>query len=104
MLEFLDAKLGVKLAGANCGNGPAETKDVMKAMAAARPKGMRLMVQSNAGLPGVDAQTGKTTYAGTPDVLAAFAREMRALGVDYVGACCGSSPAHIAAIAAALRQ
>ncbi len=42
---------GVAVIGANCGNGPAEIERIMYEMAQARPEGVVLMAQSNAGLP-----------------------------------------------------
>jgi 5-methyltetrahydrofolate--homocysteine methyltransferase len=93
---------GVQIVGANCGNGPAEIEAVMTQMAQLRPEGVYLLAQSNAGLPReVD---GRIQYDGTPDVMAAYAVKMLALGVNVVGACCGSTPAHIAAMARALAQ
>ena len=40
--------------------------------------------------------------APTPDVMARYAVRMQELGVDVIGACCGSTPAHIAAMRDAL--
>ena len=34
--------------------------------------------------------------------MAEHALELRDLGIDVIGACCGSSPAHVEAMAAAL--
>ena len=45
------ATWGVKVIGANCGNGPAEIETVMTQMAQHRPAGVYLMAQSNAGMP-----------------------------------------------------
>ena len=61
---------------------------------------VRLMVQSNAGLPKLQGDT--FVFDGTPEEMAAYAVEMRDLGFAVIGACCGSSPAHIAAMRAAL--
>ena len=36
--------------------------------------------------------------------MADYARRMRGLGVELVGGCCGSTPAHMAAMAAALAE
>jgi 5-methyltetrahydrofolate--homocysteine methyltransferase len=69
-------------------------------MAENRPEGTLLIMQSNAGLPVLI--DGEFAYTGTPDEMARFARDMDALGIDIVGACCGSSPAHMAAIRGAL--
>ncbi|MEZ4768454.1 MAG: betaine--homocysteine S-methyltransferase [Caldilineales bacterium] len=91
---------GVTVIGANCGNGPAEIERIMWEMAQARPEGVVLMAQSNAGLP--RWQGGEIAYDGTPEVMADYAQRMRALGVEVIGACCGSTPAHLAAMRAAL--
>lgn len=91
---------GIKIAGANCGNGPAEIESVMTQMAQVRPSGLYLIAQSNAGLPRYVA--GKIAYDGTPEVMAEYALKMRDLGINIIGACCGSTPAHLAAMAAAL--
>ena len=89
--------MGVRVIGANCGNGPGEIERVMSEMAAVKPADVYLIAQSNAGLPKWDAEADP--YDGTPEVMADYARKMRELGVNYIGACCGSTPAHIAAMA-----
>jgi 5-methyltetrahydrofolate--homocysteine methyltransferase len=94
------ASWGVSIAGANCGNGPAEIEVIMTQMAQSRPPGIYLMAQSNAGMPKYDA--GAIRYDGTPAIMADLAVRLRSLGVNVIGACCGSTPAHIAAMAAAL--
>jgi 5-methyltetrahydrofolate--homocysteine methyltransferase len=91
---------GVRLVGANCGNGPGEIEAVMTEMAQQRPSGVYLIAQSNAGLP--HEVDGKMVFDGTPEVMAAYALRMRDLGVNVIGACCGSTPAHIAAMGEAL--
>jgi methionine synthase I (cobalamin-dependent) len=94
-LEQISA-LGVEIVGANCGNGPGEIEEVMSVMAGCRPAGLLLLAQSNAGLP--HAEGDSFVYDGTPEVMAAYARRMRDLGVDVIGACCGSTPAHVEAM------
>jgi 5-methyltetrahydrofolate--homocysteine methyltransferase len=91
---------GIRVMGANCGNGPAETGQVIAQMAAVKPADVYLIAQSNAGLPKYVEQ--KIHYDGTPEVMAAYALQMKELGVNYIGACCGSTPAHIAAMKTAL--
>jgi 5-methyltetrahydrofolate--homocysteine methyltransferase len=98
-LEEISA-MGVELLGANCGSGPAEIEDVMTIMSAHRPDGVMLLAQSNAGLP--ELIEGEFRYGGTPDVMAEYAAKMRELGVDVIGSCCGSTPAHTAAMRARL--
>jgi 5-methyltetrahydrofolate--homocysteine methyltransferase len=92
---------GIRVLGANCGNGPAETEATLAQMAAIKPADVFLIAQSNAGLPKYVEK--KIHYDGTPEVMAAYALKMRDLGVSYIGACCGSTPAHIAAMREALR-
>jgi 5-methyltetrahydrofolate--homocysteine methyltransferase len=92
--------MGVHVLGANCGNGPAETGTVIAQMAGAKPDDVYLIAQSNAGLPKWAKK--QITYDGTPEVMADYARQMRELGVKYIGACCGSTPEHIAAMSVAL--
>lgn len=91
---------GVQVIGANCGNGPSEIETVMTQMAQYRPAGVYLMAQSNAGMP--QYVNGAIRYDGTPDIMADYALRLRNLGVNIIGACCGSTPAHIAAMRAAL--
>ncbi len=87
---------GVRLIGANCGNGPQEIETVMTQMTQHRPDGVWLMAQSNAGLP--EYVDGAIQYDGTPAVMADYARSVRNLGVDMIGGCCGSTPVHLAAM------
>jgi len=95
--------MGVRVIGANCGNGPGEIERVIGEMAAVRPDDVFLAAQPNAGLPKVDAASGQMRYDGTPEVMAAYAVKMRDMGVRYIGACCGSTPAHIRAMGEALQ-
>jgi 5-methyltetrahydrofolate--homocysteine methyltransferase len=91
---------GVRIIGANCGRGTDEMLVIATEMAQARPEGVFLIVQSNAGLPKL--VDGEFVYTGTPDEMGAFAKQMRHLGINIVGSCCGSTPAHTRAIREAL--
>ena len=97
-LRFLrDA--GADAIGGNCGNGPDELLPVVEAMRAVDP-GAVLVAKSNSGMPElVDMQA---VYRAEPPVLAAYALDARARGATIIGACCGSTPAHVAAMAEAL--
>jgi methionine synthase I (cobalamin-dependent) len=92
--------LGVYAVGANCGRGPAEVDAVMTQMAAVRPAGLRLIAQSNAGLPQLVGDT--FVYDAPPTMMAEHAQRLGDLGVDLVGACCGSTPEHLTAMVGAL--
>jgi 5-methyltetrahydrofolate--homocysteine methyltransferase len=91
---------GVRVIGANCGNGPAEIERIMAEMSGALPEGVALMAKSNAGMP--RWQADGITYDGTPEVMADYARRMATLGVRVIGGCCGSTPGHIASMRKAL--
>ncbi len=85
--------------GGNCGNGPAEIEGVIQAMYATDQE-YPFVAKSNAGIP--EYVHGHLHYNGTPDVMADYAIKVRNYGARIIGACCGSSPAHIAAMAEAL--
>lgn len=89
-------EMGADVVGANCGRGFEEMHTIAEKMAAARPEGALLMMQSNAGLP--ELVGADFVYNGTPEGMAELATELKGMGVDIVGSCCGSTPAHTAAI------
>ena len=94
------AALGVTAVGANCGRGPAEMETVIAQMAGNRPDGLLLIAQSNAGLPQLVGD--QFEYDADPAQMAEHARRLRAAGADLIGACCGSTPEHLAAMHQAL--
>ncbi|WP_374458017.1 homocysteine S-methyltransferase family protein [Nocardioides sp.] len=94
------AAAGVDAVGANCGRGPEEMELIAAEMVAARTGDVLLVAQSNAGLPQVVGDHFE--YDATPGDLAAHAQRLAGLGIDLVGGCCGSTPAHIAAMRATL--
>ena len=96
------AAAGVNAVGANCGRGPGEMEAIADQLAQARAGGLLLVAQSNAGLPHLVGD--RFLYDASPEDLAEHAMALRDLGVDLVGACCGSTPAHIDAMSRALRS
>jgi len=89
----------VAILGANCG-----TMDVcLEALRAYRDSGakMPLVARANAGLP--RWEHGRTIF---PEGPAAYAESIRPLTeiAGVIGGCCGTTPAHIAAIAAVVRE
>jgi len=95
------ASYGADVVGANCGRGIDEIRIIAEAMIPAMPDGTKLILQSNAGLPVLVKDTFQ--YNGTPQEMGQFAVDAYAMGVDIVGACCGSRAEHIAALATAVR-
>jgi 5-methyltetrahydrofolate--homocysteine methyltransferase len=98
-LETLGA-LDVFAIGANCGTGSDELEVAVQAMREANPN-VILVAKANAGIPQV-VRGGEIVYNGTPEVMAQYARNVRAMGVSLIGGCCGSTPKHIRAMAEAL--
>jgi homocysteine S-methyltransferase len=60
-----------------------------------------IAVRPNAGLP--RHIEGRQIYMSTPEYLAHFTKEFFAVGVQFVGGCCGTSPEHIKSMSNALR-
>ena len=93
------APLGVAAVGANCGKSLADTDLIVDELLAAAG-GLPLWVKPNAGVPRVVGD--EVRYDAGPEDLARHVASYAARGVRAVGGCCGSTPEHVAAIAAAL--
>jgi 5-methyltetrahydrofolate--homocysteine methyltransferase len=91
---------GADIVGANCGSGIAGMVEIASAMRAAVPN-TPIMIQPNAGLPVFEG--GRTVFKETPAEMAARVPELLAAGVNIIGGCCGTTPAHIAALARAAK-
>lgn len=96
--------LGPAAIGANCAVGPSRTMAVLRRLAAAlHASGVAdppaLVVMPNAGWP--THIGGRVIYQASPDYFAGFGREALAAGASVVGGCCGTTPAHVAALRAA---
>lgn len=95
------SELDLVALGGNCGNGPAEVENVIRTMRANNSR-LVYVAKSNAGLPQwID---NRLTYDGTPAVMADYAVTVQSLGARLIGACCGSTPDHVRAMAAALAE
>jgi len=90
---------GAAAVGGNCGNGPEEIIAVVEKMRKTAPEAV-LVAKANAGVPVLEK--GRPVYRATPEDMAVYARQAYAAGAQIIGACCGSTPAHIRSIAAAL--
>lgn len=92
---------GADLVGANCGTDLGLDDYIalaaeLKAAAGEIP----VILQPNAGAP---KQTPEgIRYDATPEEMAATAVKLRDAGVSIIGGCCGTTPAHLAAMSAAL--
>lgn len=93
--------LGADVIGVNCSGGPAQAMRVLGAMRAAAP-GARFAVKPNAGWP--EQVGGRIMYPATPEYFAQYARAFAGAGAVIIGGCCGTTPAHVAAMHAALKR
>src|SRR3984957_14596987 len=91
----LDA-LPIDVIGLNCSTGPSQMRDSIRYLC--ETSRCFVSVIPNAGLPLMGPQ-GETIYPEEPQELAAeLAAFVRDFGVDAVGGCCGTAPAHISAL------
>lgn len=96
--------LGVTLIGANCSVGPQRLLPVVEAMLhRLRERDAPQVAVScmpNAGWPAHVA--GRVIYPSSAEYFAEFARRAADAGVRLIGGCCGTTPAHTAAMRQAL--
>ena len=89
--------LGADVIGLNCGLGPKQMLQLLPELRSACS--LPIAVSANAGLPVVI--DGKTCFMVEPDEFAADCRKLLEEGAAIVGGCCGTTPDHISAMAAA---
>lgn len=92
---------GAAAVGGNCGNGPDEILEVIEKMKRHSPD-VRLVAKANAGIPAW--KDGRAAYGAGPEEMAAYATAVAERGAWLIGACCGSTPAHLQAMATALGE
>jgi homocysteine S-methyltransferase len=85
--------------GMNCGAGPDGLLSAVER--AVRLTTLPLVVQPNAGMP--KEVDNRRIYLCSPEYLTEYAKRFVGLGVSAVGGCCGTTPDHIRAIAAAIK-
>ena len=92
--------LGADIIGVNCSLGPQELVPIVQPLAdnCAVP----ISVLPNAGMPRLE--NGKTIFPMQPDEFASWGTKLVAAGATYLGGCCGTTPAHIKALAAAVQD
>lgn len=101
--QMIDAlwPLGLAAIGPNCGRSLEENLEALCQMRRANPEAV-LWVKPNAGLPRL--ADGNVVYDTGPADFAEYARRFAQCGARVIGGCCGSAPAHIAALARALAE
>lgn len=92
--------LGVAAFGLNCSTGPDAMLEQLRRLTPYA--NIPLIAKPNAGLP--QTVNGETFYNCPPEEFASYAQKMAEAGVAIFGGCCGTTPAHIAALKAAVEQ
>jgi homocysteine S-methyltransferase len=88
------ADVDAPVVGANCGQGPQATIEVVGKMAGRRD--VFISAMPNAGL--ARYSLGRFSYPHNPEYFASCGEELLKLGVGIIGGCCGTTPEHIAAL------
>jgi len=92
-------EMGADVIGSNCGTGPDDMIKIVAELRAAAPD-TPICAMPNAGMPVVE--DGKTVFKEAPEEMAAKVPLLVEAGANIIGGCCGTSPAHIAAMKAAV--
>jgi len=92
---------GADVVGSNCGVGPDEVERSIKRMVEVAPDAL-FWTEPNAGLPQLKGD--RAVYEIGPERFADYASNVARMGVRVIGACCGSTPEHIRAIAERIRS
>ena len=91
----------VQVIGANCTLGPQSLLPILQEIANASDAAVSGM--PNAGFP--KREGDRIVYPkSSPEYFAEFAREAAAMGVRILGGCCGTTPAHIRAMAETVKS
>jgi methionine synthase I (cobalamin-dependent)/5,10-methylenetetrahydrofolate reductase len=101
VVKFL-RDLDVDVIGVNCSVGPALVLRVVQRMSQAlgAKKGVPISAQPNAGWPTRAGE--RLMYPATTEYFGEYASALVEAGATIVGGCCGTTPAHIGAMRAAL--
>ena len=91
----------VQVVGANCTLGPQALLPILQELTSVDD--LRVSGMPNAGFP--KREGDRIVYPrSSPEYFALFAREAVAAGVRILGGCCGTTPAHIRAMAGAVKS
>lgn len=92
------AEAGADVIGANCGNGIEGYIPVCARLASATD--LPIWIKANAGVPTLEGD--KVVYHSTPEEFSSRVGELIEAGASFIGGCCGTNPAFIAALRARL--
>ena len=92
---------GAHVIGSNCGNGLRDMIDIARLIRAADDQ-IPVIIQANAGIP--ELIEGRTIFRESPGMMASFVSDLITAGVNIIGGCCGTTPAHIKEIGKVIRR
>jgi len=90
---------GADVIGVNCSGGPSQLLRILRLMRQAVPEA-RFWVKPNAGWP--EQVGGRIMYPAEADYFGEYALSFCQAGASIIGGCCGTTPAHIRSMHAAL--
>lgn len=90
---------GADAVGINCSCGPDQLEAVVAGIR--RRVNVPVIAKPNAGLPEI-TETGAAVYSMGPEPFGVAMRRLYAAGATLLGGCCGTTPAHIRAMARAV--
>jgi 5-methyltetrahydrofolate--homocysteine methyltransferase len=99
-LAGLHRKHALSACGSNCGIGPSELVACIVNLATASDPSAVLVAKANCGIP--QFVNGEIQFSGTPELMAEYARLAIDAGARIIGGCCGTTPAHLRGMRAAL--
>lgn len=92
-------KAGADVIGVNCSSGPQRIAETLRVIRECVPDA-QLSVMPNAGYP--ETVGGRVMYPASADYFGDYALTFQSIGANLIGGCCGTTPAHIAAMRQAL--
>ena len=92
--------MGADIIGVNCSLGPEQLVPIVKQLA--ENCDVPISVQPNAGMPTL--VDGETHFPMGPEDFGYWAPKLLEAGATYLGGCCGTTPAHIKALAEAVKD
>jgi methionine synthase I (cobalamin-dependent) len=101
-LAGLHRKHTLAACGSNCGTGPSELVACMVNLATASDPAAILIAKANCGIP--QFVDGEIRFNGTPELMAQYACLSFDAGARIIGGCCGTTPAHLRVMRAALES
>ncbi len=101
LIQAAQTKLRADVYGFNCGIGPLHMLRLLE-QHGHEFNNTLISALPNAGYPTIVNE--RTLYTATPEYFAQTMKQVRDMGVQILGGCCGTTPAHIAVLSQALKE